>query len=100
MAGLAFRFDRRELNPALGSIGELKNVIFHSVLEDRGFTDLVHTESEVAGNRHGVRVCILHLHIADRHFWRVVLGVSDAGFDPANAAVNEVFEAIDRLSFL
>jgi hypothetical protein len=33
MAGLSIRSDVRELNPALGSIGELKNVIAHSVLE-------------------------------------------------------------------
>jgi hypothetical protein len=36
MAGLALRFDRRELNPALGSIGELKNVIFHLCLRNAG----------------------------------------------------------------
>jgi hypothetical protein len=35
MAGLAIRTDGRELNPALGSIGELKNVIQHSVFEER-----------------------------------------------------------------
>ncbi|MEU4477851.1 hypothetical protein AB0F68_07265 [Micromonospora sp. NPDC023966] len=99
MAGLAFRSDRRELNPALGSIGELKNVIFHSVLGERGFTNLVNTESEVAGDRPGVRVSIIHLHIGDRQFWRVIMGVSDAGFDQANASVTEVSEAIDQLKF-
>ena len=100
MAGLAFRSGRRELNPALGSIGELKNVIFHRVLQERGFTDLVNTESEVAGNRPGARVSIIHLHIGDRQFWRVVMGVSDAGFNQANAAVTEVDEAINQLKFL
>jgi hypothetical protein len=100
MAGLAFRFDSRELSSALGSIGELKNVIAHSVFEQRGFSDVVDTEFEVAGNRPGARVSVLHLHIGDRQFWRVVMGVSDAGFDPANAAVTEVSQAIDDLKFL
>ena len=100
MAGLAFRFERFELNEVLGSIGELKNVIAHSVLEASGFSDVVDTESEVAGNRPGARVSVLHLPIVDRQFWRVVMGVSDAGFDPASAAVNEVSQAIDALKFL
>jgi hypothetical protein len=100
MAALALRFDRRELNPAVGSLGELKNVIAHSVFTERGFTDVVHTESEVAGNRPGVRVSVLHLPIADRQFWRVVAGVSDGDFDQANGSVNEVFDAIDQLKFL
>jgi hypothetical protein len=99
MAALSFQFDRRELNPSLGSIGELKNVILHSVLEARGFTDAVDTESEVAGNRAGVRVSILHLHIADRDFWRVVMGVAD-DFESARAAVAEVSQAINELKFL
>jgi len=100
MASLALRFDRRELNEAVNSIGELKNVIAHSVLEQRGFTDVVNTDSEVAGNRPGIRVSILHLLIGDRSFWRVVSAVSDADFDQANGAVNEVFQAIDELTFL
>lgn len=70
------------------------------MLKERGFTDVVNTQVDVAGNRPGVRVSILHLHIGDRAFWRVVAGVSDAGFDEANAAVTEVFDAIDELKFL
>ncbi|MBA2521291.1 MAG: hypothetical protein H0V24_16665 [Chloroflexia bacterium] len=100
MAGLAFRTERRELNPALGNIGELKNVIFHSVLRERGFTDVVNTPSEVAGNRNGCRVAILHLHIADRDFWRVAMCMCDGGFDPARATVDEVSDAINELAFL
>jgi hypothetical protein len=99
MASLAARTDVRELNPALGSIGELKNVIVHSVLKQRGFTDVVNTPSEVAGNRHGCRLSILHLHIADRNFWRVVMCACD-NFDTARASVDEVADAINRLSFL
>jgi hypothetical protein len=100
MAGLAIRSERRELNPALGSIGELKNVIFHSVLRERGFTDVINTEGEVAGNRNDCRVSVIHLHIADRDFWRVVVGMCDSGFDPARGMVDEVADAINGLSFL
>ena len=100
MAGLAFRTDVRELNPALGSIGELKNVIFHSVLRARGFTDVVNTPAEVAGNRNGCRVFILHLHIAGRNFHRVVVCMCDGGFDKARATVDEVVNAINNLTFL
>jgi hypothetical protein len=100
VAGLAFRTESRELNPALGSVGELKNVIAHSVLGDRGFTDVVNAPSEVAGNRNACRVCILYLHIGDRNFWRVVIGMCDDGFDPARMMVDEVAGAIDQLAFL
>jgi hypothetical protein len=99
MAALAARTERRELNPAVASVGELKNVIAHNVLKARGFTDVVVTAGEVAGNRGGCRLSVIHLHIADRSFWRVVMCACDS-FDAANAAVNEVSDAINRLSFL
>jgi hypothetical protein len=51
--------------------GELKNVIAHSVLEARGFSAVVDTATEVAGNRNDCRVSILHLGISGRQFWRV-----------------------------
>jgi len=98
MAALSFRNEVRELNPNLGSIGELKNVIVHSVLEERGFSDVVNTESEVAGNRSGCRLSVIHLHIADRSFWRVVMCACD-DFGTASAAVNEVADAINNLKF-
>jgi hypothetical protein len=100
MAGLSIRSDVRELNPALGSIGELKNVIAHSVLEARRFTEVVNTPGEVAGNRDGCRVSILHLHIGGRSFWRVVVCSCDGGFDQARATVDEVVDAINSLTFL
>jgi hypothetical protein len=69
------------------------------VLQERGFSDVINTEGEVAGNRPGCRVSVIHLHIADRDFWRVVVGMCDAGFDPAQAMVNEVADAINGLTF-
>ena len=100
MAGLFLRTERRELNPSLGSVGELKNVIEHSVFRGRGFTDVVNTQSEVAGNRPGVRVSVIYLFIGDRSFWRVVSCVADAGFSAAQVAGDEVATAIDQLAFL
>ena len=101
MAGLAMRSERRELNPNVGSIGELKNVILHSVFEAHGFTDLVNNQGEVAGNKPGgIRVSVVYLFIGGREFWRVVAGIADAGFPTASASVNEVADAIDRLAFL
>jgi len=100
MAGLSIRSDRRELNPALGNIGELKNVIANDVLKRRGFIDVVNTAGEVAGNRDGCRVSIIHLHIEERFFFRVVMCACDAGFDKAKATVDEVVTAINNLAFL
>ena len=100
MAGLAARSERRELNPALGGIGELKNVIFHNVLKAKGFANVVNTPGEVAGDRDGCRLSILYLHIANRDFWRVAMCSCDGGFDKAKATVDEVCTAIDQLKFL
>jgi hypothetical protein len=49
MAGLFIRSDVRELNPALGSIGELKNVIAHTVVSTANST--VITARVVDGGR-------------------------------------------------
>jgi hypothetical protein len=99
VAGLFLRTERRELNPNLGGVGELKNVIANNVLKQRGFTDVVDSEGEVAGNRPGIRVSIIHLFIADRDFWRVIAVVADAGFPAAKATGDEVATAINRLAF-
>jgi hypothetical protein len=100
MAALFLRSEQRQLSQALGSIGELKNVILHSVFEQRGFTDAVNTPGEVAGNRQGCRVSVLYLPIAGRNFWRVVACVSDTDFNKAKGAGDEVAVAIDQLKFL
>lgn len=99
MAALAIKSERRELNPAVGSIGELKNVIFHNVLKERGFANAVNTPGEVAGDRDGGRLSVVHLHIGDRSFWRVVAcGCDD--FNKGRAMVDEVSNAINQLTFL
>jgi hypothetical protein len=45
------------------TVQELKGSIA-SKLQQSGFTDVVHTQTEVAGTRNAVRVSILHLFIA------------------------------------
>jgi hypothetical protein len=87
-----------DLSVALANVGELKMVIADS-LRKSGFTGVVNTQSEVAGNRSGVRVAVLHLHIGDTRFWQVVMGGGDAG-DATQRAVNEVMDTIKNLKFL
>jgi hypothetical protein len=97
MAFLSFRADRRELSLGFANIGELKVIIANDVLKKRRFTDVVNTGSEVAGNRDGCRLSIIHLHIQERFFHRVVMCACDASFDKAKATGDEVVTAIDSL---
>jgi hypothetical protein len=87
-----------ELSEALGSIGELKGVI-DDALRQIGFSDVVNNQSEVAGNRNGVRVSILHLHIADRSFYQVFMAAGDTG-DVTQGTINEVVNKVEGLQFL
>ena len=98
MAALFANSSRMDLNEALGSIGELKGVIANA-LRGKGFTDVVDTQLEVAGNRSGVRVSVLHLSIGGRSFWQVVMAGGDAA-DVTQRTVNEVVQTINNLHFL
>ena len=98
MAALFANSQQKELNPALGSVAELKNVIANA-LKSHAFTDVINNAAEVAGNRNGVRLSVLHLPINPRNFWQVVM----AGGETANvtlASVNEVVGIIQNLKFL
>ena len=98
MASLFANSQRKELNPALGSVGELKNVIANE-LKKNGFTDVIDNQAEVAGNRTGVRLSVLYLPIDGRNFWQVVMAGGDAG-DVTLASVNQVVNIIHNLKFL
>jgi hypothetical protein len=87
-----------QLSEALGGIGELKNSIA-DMMHRIHFTDVVNTQGEVAGNRSGVRVSVLHLHIADRGFWRVAMAAGDTE-NGTRAALNDVLNGIKNLHFL
>lgn len=98
MAALFFNFRSMEVSAALSGVEELKRVIADSMRKS-GFTDVVNTQSEVAGNRSGVRVAVVHLRIGDNRFWQVVMGGGDAG-NLTQRAVNEVMTMIKKLKFL
>ncbi|HYZ75377.1 MAG TPA: hypothetical protein VE641_20020 [Chthoniobacterales bacterium] len=97
MAALFANTSRMDLSEALGSIGELKGIIANE-LRGKRFTDVVDTQLEVAGNRSGVRVSVLHLFIGGRSFWQVVMAGGDAA-DTTQETVNEVVDAIKKLKF-
>ena len=85
-----------DLSEALGSVGELKGVIANE-LRQAGFTDVVNTQAEVAGNRSGgVRLSVLHLPIVGRSFWQIVMAGGDTA-DITQGAVNEVVNRIQHL---
>ena len=87
------------MSQALANIGELKGVVADS-LTKLGFSDVVNTSGEVAGNRPtGVRVSVSYLHIADRGFWQVVCACGDT-VPAAQKAVNDTVTAIKNLKFL
>jgi hypothetical protein len=97
MAFLFFNFRSMQLSQALANVGELKGVIANTLKQD-GFTDVVNTQSEVAGNRGGVRVSILHLHIVDRGFWQVFMAGGDTA--ATQTTLNEVVNKVEHLAFL
>jgi hypothetical protein len=98
MAALFVNAQRRELSDALANIGELKGAIAEA-LKGIGFTDVVHTPGEVAGNRAGVRLSVSHLPIAGRSFWEVVAAAGDTG-DATRGAVDQAVDKIRHLAFL
>lgn len=98
MASLFCNTRQMVLSEALQGIGELKNVIANE-LRKSGFTDVVNTQGEVAGNRGGVRLSVLHLFIGGRNFFELVMAGGDT-HDATLGAVNEVVNKIHSLHFL
>lgn len=95
---LFFKYRDITLSEALANIGELKTVIADA-LRKKGFTDVVTTSSEVAGNRSGVRVSILHLLIGGSRFWQVIMAGGNVG-ETTQRTVDEVLSMIKKLKFL
>jgi hypothetical protein len=98
VAALFFNDRQMDLSVALANMGELKNVIFNE-LKGIGFTDVVDSPSEVAGNRNGVRVSILHLPISGRSFWQVFMAGGDT-VSNTQQTLNEVVDKVEHLVFL
>jgi hypothetical protein len=87
-----------ELSEALGNVGELKGVIANE-LRNSGFSDVINNQAEVAGNKNGMRLSVLHLHIAGRRFYQQVMAAGDNG-GATQGAVNDVVNKIRSLHFL
>ncbi|HET6890170.1 MAG TPA: hypothetical protein VFH31_03640 [Pyrinomonadaceae bacterium] len=96
MAVLLFQTRGRTLSEATQGIGELKR-LYEDELRRRGFTEVVRSDAEVAGNKNGCRVAIVHLQIAGRNFHEVFMLAGDTGA----AARNVLNEAVGiRFHFL
>jgi hypothetical protein len=80
------------------NIGDFKSAIA-SEMPKHGFTGVIHTAGEVAGNRNDVRFSVLHLFIGDRSFYQVAMASGDT-FDNARRAVDDMLKVIGDLHFL
>jgi hypothetical protein len=80
------------------NIGDFKSAIADE-LPKHGFTSVIHTEGEVAGNRNDVRFSVLHLFIGGRSFYQVAMASGNT-FDNARQAVDEMLKAIANLHFV
>jgi hypothetical protein len=97
MAFLFFNTHSMSVSEALSGIGEYKGVVVNTLKQD-GFTDVINTSSEIAGDRNGVRVSIQHLQIADRKFWQVFMAGGDG--NNTQTTLNEVVQKVENLKFL
>jgi hypothetical protein len=81
-----------ELHPLTRDIAAHKANIA-AVLVGDAFRDVVNDDQEVAGNRGGMRLAILHLPISGRTFYEQVIAVGD-DFDATRALVNGIVSEI------
>ncbi len=83
---------RMELDPMYGGIGELKaNIV--PVLTSGAFSNVINTGAEIAGNRAGMRLSILHLHIGGRSYYQQVMAAGSDG-TTTKALVDEIVRSI------
>ncbi len=69
-----------------------------SKLREKGFSDVVLTASEVAGNKGGCRVSIIHLHRTGSQYWEVVM-CSCPTHNQASQMLNETLAALSTIVF-
>ncbi|MFC9892556.1 hypothetical protein ACFVMC_02565 [Nocardia sp. NPDC127579] len=74
------------------TIGEHKANIAH-VLNQSAFSSVIVNDAEVAGNRAGMRLSILHLPIGNGRFYEQVMAAGTER-DPTLGLVNEIVRAI------
>ncbi|NNH70193.1 hypothetical protein HLB23_10020 [Nocardia uniformis] len=75
------------------TIGEHKANIAHH-LNLSAFTHVINNDSEVAGNRAGMRLSVLHLPISDGRFYEQVMAAGE-NRDATLALVNETVAALN-----
>ena len=97
MAVLFCNTRRMTLSEELANAAELKGIIANQMVDD-GFEDVVNNQSEVAGNRDGMRLSVLHLFIGDRDFFQQVMAAGDQA-DATQELVNQQRARIEALHF-
>lgn len=97
MAFLFCNTRRMTLSEELANAAELKGIIANQMVDD-GFEDVVNNQSEVAGNRDGMRLSVLHLFIGDRDFFQQVMAAGDQA-DATQELVNQQRARIEALHF-
>lgn len=97
MAALFCNTRRMVLSEELSNAAELKGIIANE-MEQGGFTDVINNESEVAGNRNGIRLSVLHLFIGGRSFFQQVMAAGDDA-DATLGLVNDMRSTIESLHF-
>jgi hypothetical protein len=79
-------------------VEEFKRIVAKE-LQHSGFTDVVHTPGEVAGNRAGgVRLSVSYF-VNGENFWQVVVAAGDAA-DVTRKAIDDGLNAIKSIKLL
>lgn len=89
MAFLWWHSERRNFRDEAG-VDELKFVIAN-LLTQNGFSNVRHSDLEIAGGKDGAWVSIAHFQIADRQYWEVTM---TAGDTPQTQATNNEVVAL------
>ena len=97
MSALFWNNHQRRVGPGF-SIGDVKNGVA-DVLRQLRFTDIRHTELEVAGNRDGCVLSVGHFRSGERDFWEVTIcGGSDGAITQRTR--DEVVKKLIDMRFL
>lgn len=95
--GSALMFDYRITGMGQHTLLDLKRAIANEFRKN-GFTDVVLTASEVAGNKGGCRVSIIHLHITGSQYWQVVM-CSCPTANQARGMLNQTLAILRSIKF-
>ncbi|ENQ3106344.1 hypothetical protein SAMN04488168_111123 [Bacillus sp. 491mf] len=95
--GCALTFDTRIRDMGQHTLADHKRAIVDK-LRQKGFSGVVLTRSEVAGNKGGCRVSITHLQRTGAQYWEVVM-CSCPTSNQANITLKETLTAIHSIVF-